>query len=52
MGSAHRLLRIVRWTLDKRIVTVLLAVPSGMNRGGVRRIDALDIITASQGNSY
>ena len=47
MRCTHRLLRVVRWALDKRVVAVLLAVPSAMNRGGVRRIDALDVITAS-----
>ena len=47
MRGAHRLLRVVRWAFDERVVAVLLALPSVMNRGGVRRIDALDVITAS-----
>ena len=47
MRCTHRLLRVVRWAFDERVVAVLLAVPSAMNRGGVRRIDALDVITAS-----
>ena len=47
MRGAHRLLRVVRWALDERVVAVLLAVPSAMNRSSVRRIDTLNVITAS-----
>ena len=47
MRCTHRLLRVVRWALDERVIAVQLAMPSAMNRGGVRRIDALDVITAS-----